>query len=244
MPDRVLPSFVSRPVVRIVLGDVTIDPRQSELFVRCTSYRLDDQLRIRIWRFRIVFIATASPVAIVYHNRRYRIAVRGRVPVGVGTVTVTALDVVTAGTFVSPRHLCGVRRHHLQVRRHIPSAVTSSGTRRTTVGRAYGASRRRERAHVHVRRVRDVDPERRHPSRCHAAPGPVPHPHRGHLSHFGGWLAVLVDQRLKRQSDICTRKTQLAPGTNNRSNFTPFRRATFRTTPETDRWSRHLGGKK
>lgn len=142
MPDRVLPSFVSRPVVRIVLGDVTIDPRQSELFVRCTSYRLDDQLRIRIWRFRIVFIATASPVAIVYHNRRYlqhqlcnsvtfessaphRIAVRGRVPVGVGTVTVTALDVVTAGTFVSPRHLCGVRRHHLQVRRHIPPAVTS-----------------------------------------------------------------------------------------------------------------------
>ena len=33
VPDRVLPALVRRSVVRVVLGDVGVDPRQGELLV-------------------------------------------------------------------------------------------------------------------------------------------------------------------------------------------------------------------
>lgn len=68
MPDRVLPAFVRRPVVWIVLGDIAVDAGQRELFILSAGYRLYDQLRVRKRRFALVLIAAARDVTFIYHH--------------------------------------------------------------------------------------------------------------------------------------------------------------------------------
>ena len=54
MPDGVLPALVRRPVVRVVLGDVGIDPRQGELLVAGVGNGLHDQLGVRERGLRLI----------------------------------------------------------------------------------------------------------------------------------------------------------------------------------------------
>ena len=49
-----LPSFVSGPVVRVVLGDVGVDAGEGQLFVDGLGNRLDDQLGVAERRLRLV----------------------------------------------------------------------------------------------------------------------------------------------------------------------------------------------
>ena len=54
MPDGVLPALVRRPIVRVVLGDVGIDPRQGELLVAGVGNGLHDQLGVRERGLRLI----------------------------------------------------------------------------------------------------------------------------------------------------------------------------------------------
>ena len=46
MPDGVLPPLVRSAVVRVVFGNVRIDPRQGQLFVRALRHGLHYQLGV------------------------------------------------------------------------------------------------------------------------------------------------------------------------------------------------------
>ena len=65
MPDRVLPALVRRPVVRVVLGDVGVNPREGELLVAGVGDGLHDQLGVRERRLGLILGTNRALVAIV-----------------------------------------------------------------------------------------------------------------------------------------------------------------------------------
>lgn len=65
---RVLPALVGGPVVGVVLGDIAVDPGQSQLFVWGGGDGLHDQLRVAVGRLRVV--ARVAHVAHVAHVAR------------------------------------------------------------------------------------------------------------------------------------------------------------------------------
>lgn len=48
MTYRVLPAFIRRAIVRVVLRDVAVDPAERELLVLRGGDRLHDQLRVAV----------------------------------------------------------------------------------------------------------------------------------------------------------------------------------------------------
>ena len=56
--DGVLPTLVSSPVVRVVLGYVGINARKGQLFVSTLGHSLNDQLSIAKWRLGLVLQGT------------------------------------------------------------------------------------------------------------------------------------------------------------------------------------------
>ena len=58
--DGVLPTLVSSPVVRVVLGYVGINSRKGQLFVSTLGHSLNDQLSIAKWRLGLVLQETRT----------------------------------------------------------------------------------------------------------------------------------------------------------------------------------------
>ena len=65
MPDRVLPALVRRPVVRVVLGDVGVNPGEGELLVAGVGDGLNDQLGVRERRLGLILGTNRSLVTTV-----------------------------------------------------------------------------------------------------------------------------------------------------------------------------------
>ena len=65
MPDRVLPALVRRPVVRVVLGDVGVNPREGELLVAGVGDGLHDQLGVRERRLGLILGTNRALITIV-----------------------------------------------------------------------------------------------------------------------------------------------------------------------------------